>query len=95
MKKLHWLALRYETCPACSKGLTYLQMQKIYECRNGCGEFQISLNKFKEYVGKVFISKNDYAYKTKAKTTMQGYYKASQGECISKYAAKNLIALPY
>ena len=95
MKKLQWLALRYETCPACSKGLTYLQMQKIYECRNGCGEFQISLDKFKEYVGEVFISKNDYAYKTKAKTTMQSYYLASQGDIMPSYTSKDLIALPY
>jgi len=95
MKKLHWLALRYETCPACSKGLTYLSMQKIYECRNGCGEFQISLNKFKEYVGEVFISKNDYAYKTKIKTTMQGYYLAKSGDSLPVYATKDLITLPY
>jgi hypothetical protein len=95
MKKLHWLALRYETCPACSKDLTYLSMQKIYECRKGCGEFQIQLDKFKEYVGKAFISKNDYAYKTKIKTTMQGYQLASQGDFLPMYASKYLTELPY
>jgi len=85
MKTLHWLVLRYEACPACNKKLTYLPISKIYECRNACGNFQISLDKFKEYVGEVFINRNDYAFQTKTKTLTSDYYLASRGVSMNNY----------